>query len=81
VAPEEVDKLAFLFGAQVGPKLDGLGRVHGVDLHGLGVLSGLEGARHGGHGWADLEGGALWQNSFSSLAVTAVVPSSMLLCL
>jgi hypothetical protein len=51
VTPEEVDELAFLFGAQAGPDLDGLGWILNVDLYDLGILNSLEGARHGGHGW------------------------------
>jgi hypothetical protein len=50
VAPKELDGLAFLFGAQAGPDLDGLGQVLIIDLYGLGILSSLEGARCGGHG-------------------------------
>jgi hypothetical protein len=56
VALEEVDELAFLFGAQVSPDLDGLGWVLGVDSHGLGILSGLQGVGHGGHGRASRGG-------------------------
>jgi hypothetical protein len=44
VASEEVDELAFLFGVSADPDLDCLGRVLGVDLHGLGILGRLEGA-------------------------------------
>jgi hypothetical protein len=50
VASEEVDELAFLFEVQVGPNLDGLGRVHNVNLDGLGIISSLKGAERGGHG-------------------------------
>jgi hypothetical protein len=49
VVSKEVDKLAFLFGVQAGPDLDGLGRVFGVNLYGLSILSYFEGARRGGH--------------------------------
>jgi hypothetical protein len=38
VASEEVDELTFLFGAQAGPNLDGIG-----------ILGSLEGTEHGGH--------------------------------
>jgi hypothetical protein len=41
---KEVDKLAFLFGVQAGPDLDGLGRVFGVDLYRLSILGCFEGA-------------------------------------
>jgi hypothetical protein len=50
VASEEVDELAFLFGAQAGLDLDGLGQVLSIDLDGFGVLDNLESAGHGGHG-------------------------------
>jgi hypothetical protein len=49
VASKEVDELTFLFGAQADPDLGYLGRVCGIDLHDLGILSGLEGAGHGEH--------------------------------
>jgi hypothetical protein len=52
VASEEVDKLTFLFGAKVGPDLDGLGRVLNIYLDDLGILDSLEGASHGRHGRA-----------------------------
>jgi hypothetical protein len=39
VVPDEAD-----------PNLDGLGRVLNVDLDGLRILGGLEGAERGGHG-------------------------------
>jgi hypothetical protein len=46
----EVDELAFLFRVQASPDLNYLRQILGVDLHDLGVLSGLEGTRRGGHG-------------------------------
>jgi hypothetical protein len=49
-ALEEVDELAFLFGAQDGPNLDGLGRVLDIDLHDLDIFDGLEGAVCGKNG-------------------------------
>jgi hypothetical protein len=39
---EEVNELAFLFVVQADPDLDGLGRVFGVDLHGLSILGHIE---------------------------------------
>jgi hypothetical protein len=52
VAPEEVDKLNFLFGAQAGTDLDGLGRVLSIDFDGFGILGSVEGVGRGGHGQA-----------------------------
>jgi hypothetical protein len=56
VAPEEVHELAFLFRAPTGPDLDDLGRVLSIDMDSISVLGSLEGARHGGHGWASQRG-------------------------
>jgi hypothetical protein len=42
IAPEEIDELAFLFGVQASPDLDGLGEVFDVDLHGLSILNRFE---------------------------------------
>jgi hypothetical protein len=49
VVLEEVDELAILFGAQVGPDLDGLGRVPGINLHGIGIFGDFEGVECRGH--------------------------------
>jgi hypothetical protein len=46
----KVDKLTFLFGAQDGPDLEGLGWVLSIDLDGLDLLGTHEGAGCGGHG-------------------------------
>jgi hypothetical protein len=45
IASEEVDELAFLFGVQAGPNLNGFGKVFGVDLHSLGILEYCESAK------------------------------------
>jgi hypothetical protein len=50
VALKEVDELIFLFEAQAGPDLDGLGWVLRINLDGLGVLDSIEDAGRGGHG-------------------------------
>ena len=38
IVTQEVDELAFLFGRELGPDLNHLGRVGGVDSHCLGFL-------------------------------------------
>jgi hypothetical protein len=50
VAPEEVDELTFLFQAQTGPNLYGLGWILNIDLDSLNVSGSFEGVGHGGHG-------------------------------
>jgi hypothetical protein len=50
VASEEGNELAFLFGAQVSPDLNGFGRDFGINFHGFGILGRFESARCGGHG-------------------------------
>jgi hypothetical protein len=50
---EEVNELTFLFRIQVGPDLYGFGWVPSIDLHGHGVLVGLENARCQGHLWSE----------------------------
>jgi hypothetical protein len=52
VTSEEVDVLDFLFGVQVGPDLDGVGRVFGLNLYGLSILDCFQGTGRGGHGWS-----------------------------
>jgi hypothetical protein len=45
IALQEVDELAFLFGVQAGPDLDGLGRVFSINLHGLSILDHFKNTR------------------------------------
>ena len=47
IGAQEVDKLAFLFGRELGPDLHHLGWVSGVDSHRLGFLEWTEGHRGG----------------------------------
>ena len=48
IVAQEVDKLAFLFGRELGPDPHCLGWVSGVDLYRLGFLERAEGRRGGG---------------------------------
>ena len=47
IGAQEVDKLAFLFGRELGLDPHHLGRVSGVDSHCLGFLEWVEGRRGG----------------------------------
>jgi hypothetical protein len=48
VGTREVNERAFQFGRELGPDLDSLGRVVGVDLNCLGILGWAKGAGRGG---------------------------------
>jgi hypothetical protein len=80
VAPEEVDELAFLFGAQASPDLNGLGRVSASISMALVSSTSLKVPDVEGMDGLAKESGALRQNSFSSAAMAVMVAaaSSML---
>jgi hypothetical protein len=74
---EEVDELTFLFGAQAGPDLDGLGQAS--ICMALASLAALKVSYVEGMVRPVEEGDALRHNSFSSTMTTAMMTSSMLL--
>jgi hypothetical protein len=80
VVSEEVDELAFLFGVQASSDLDYLGRVFGVNLYGLSILSRFESVGRGGTVRPDDTEGAWRSNSLYSEVMTMAVASSMLSC-
>jgi hypothetical protein len=82
VEPEEVDELAFLFGAQASPDLNGLGQVSASIYMALVSSAALKVPDVEGMDGLAKEGGVLRQNSFISAAMVVMVAaaSSMLFC-
>jgi hypothetical protein len=78
VASEEVDELALLFGVQIRPNLNGLGRVFSVNLFGFSILGRFQSTGQGGMvGTGDADG-TRRLSSLNTAAMTMAAANSML---